>query len=79
MTNTTPNFGSLFDSYKHPFSSDDWLKPISFYKLMKTVNKTIARGDKLINKIESNKLACHNRVHSIYLFVFQRSIIEKSM
>jgi hypothetical protein len=28
---------------------------------MKRVNKTIARGEKLINKIECNKLACHNR------------------
>jgi hypothetical protein len=35
------------------------------YKLMKKVNKIIARGKKLINKIESNKLAYHNRVQSV--------------
>ena len=32
---------------------------------MKRINKTIAKGEKLINKLKSNKLACHNRFQSI--------------
>jgi hypothetical protein len=59
MSNGMGKFNLIFDSYKDPFA--DLFKPMPFWKLMKRVNKSIARGKKFTYKYESAVLNCSNR------------------
>jgi hypothetical protein len=63
VPNRKSEFNLLFNSSKDPFY--DLFKPMPFWKLMKGVNKSIARGNKFVNKYETAIASCSKRAKSV--------------